>query len=168
MKTERNSRALTNRKLLMGLLIMTFVIIAFSSCGKNKSQETTPTEIAPPPPPPPPPAPPTMLGSDTTWTNVEEMPVFPGGEEALLKYIAENTKYPETAKEQSIQGKILVRFCITSKGGITQVSVLQGVSPDLDNEAMRVIKTLPEFEPGKQGGKPVSVWFVIPITFTLK
>jgi protein TonB len=99
---------------------------------------------------------------------VEEMPMFPGGDAALLTYIGEHTNYPEVAKENNIQGRVIVRFCVTSKGGVSQVSVLKGVDPELDKEAVRVVGTLPPFKPGKQGGKPVPVWYMVPITFTLK
>jgi len=99
---------------------------------------------------------------------VEEMPMFPGGEVALLTYIGEHTQYPEVAKENNIQGKVIVRFCVTSKGGVDKVSILKGVDPELDAEAIRVVGTLPAFKPGKQGGKPVPVWYMVPINFTLK
>ena len=99
---------------------------------------------------------------------VEEMPMFPGGEPALLAYIAEHTQYPEVAKENNIQGKVIVRFCVTSKGGVDKVSILKSVDPELDAEAIRVVQSLPSFKPGKQGGKPVPVWYMVPINFTLK
>jgi protein TonB len=99
---------------------------------------------------------------------VEEMPSFPGGDTELLKYIADHTVYPEVAKENNIQGRVIIRFCVTAKGGVSQVSVLKGVDPELDAEAIRVVNTLPPFRPGKQGGKPVPVWYMVPITFTLK
>jgi len=104
----------------------------------------------------------------TPFVVVEEMPMFPGGDAALLKYIGENTQYPEIAKENNIQGRVIVRFCVTSKGGVSQVSILKGVDPELDQEAIRVVNSLPAFKPGKQGGKPVPVWYMVPITFTLK
>jgi protein TonB len=104
----------------------------------------------------------------TPFVIVEEMPMFPGGDIELLKYIAANTVYPEVAKENNIQGKVIIRFCVTSKGGVSQVSVLKGVDPELDKEAIRVVNTLPTFKPGKQGGKPVPVWYMVPINFTLK
>ena len=104
----------------------------------------------------------------TPFVVVEEMPMFPGGDVELLKYIGEHTQYPEVAKENNIQGRVIVRFCVTSKGGVSQVSVLKGVDPELDAEAIRVVNTLPLFKPGKQGGKPVPVWYMVPITFTLK
>jgi protein TonB len=104
----------------------------------------------------------------TPFVVVEEMPMYPGGDGELLKYIAEHTQYPEIAKENNIQGRVIVRFCVTSKGGVSQVSILKGVDPELDAEAIRVVNTLPAFKPGKQGGKPVPVWYMVPITFTLK
>jgi TonB family protein len=141
--------------------------------------------LLPPPPPPPPPAP-AKQSTELKETNkvteeksfdesesapfvvVEEMPMFPGGDTELLKYIAENTNYPETAKVNNIQGRVIIRFCVTAEGGVSLISVLKGVDPDLDTEAIRVVKTLPAFRPGKQGGKPVPVWYMVPITFTLK
>ncbi len=104
----------------------------------------------------------------TPFVVVEEMPMFPGGDVELLKYLAEHTNYPEVAKENNIQGRVIVRFCVTSKGGVSQVSILKGVDPELDEEAKRVVNTLPPFKPGKQGGKPVPVWYMVPIIFTLK
>jgi periplasmic protein TonB len=99
---------------------------------------------------------------------VEEMPSFPGGDAELMKFIAENIQYPEIAKENNIQGKVIMRFCVTYKGTVDQVSVARGVDPSLDEEAIRVVKMLPLFKPGKQGGKPVNVWYSLPISFQLK
>jgi protein TonB len=99
---------------------------------------------------------------------VEEMPMFPGGPIELQKYLAEHTQYPEVAKENNIQGKVIVKFCVTPKGGVEKVSVLKGVDPELDKEALRVVSTLPAFKPGKQGGISVPVWFIAPIAFQLK
>jgi protein TonB len=98
----------------------------------------------------------------------EEMPSFPGGDVALLKFIAKNTQYPTEAKENNIQGQVIVRFCVNTSGKVQQLSILKGVSPELDKEAMRVTQSLPSFKPGRQGGNPVPVWFLVPITFTIK
>ena len=87
---------------------------------------------------------------------VEEMPMFPGGDAELLKYIGEHTQYPEVAKENNIQGRVIVRFCVTSKGGVSQVSILKGVDPELDKEAIRVVNTLPAFQTRKTGWKTCS------------
>ncbi len=99
---------------------------------------------------------------------VEEMPSFPGGDKALMEFIYSNIQYPEIAKENNIQGRVVVRFCVTYKGTVDQVSIIKGVDPSLDNEAIRVIKLLPLWKPGKQGGKPVNVWYSVPINFQLK
>ncbi|MFZ2286415.1 MAG: energy transducer TonB [Bacteroidales bacterium] len=99
---------------------------------------------------------------------VEEMPSFPGGDAELFKFIYDNIKYPELAKENNIQGKVTLRFCVTYKGTVDQVSIVRGVDPSLDEEAIRVIKMLPLWKPGKQGGKPVNVWYSVPISFQLK
>jgi protein TonB len=101
------------------------------------------------------------------FLSVEEMPVPQGGEEGLYKYIAENTKYPRIALDNNIQGKVYVRFCVTSKGTVDQVSILKGVDPELDAEAIRVVKSFPPFKPGKMSGKPVPVWYIVHIDFQL-
>lgn len=98
---------------------------------------------------------------------VEDMPEFPGGEVALRKFIAENIKYPEIALENDIQGKVYVRFVVTSTGAVDQVQVARGVDPLLDEEAVRVVKQLPKWTPGRQRGKNVSVWYTVPINFQL-
>jgi TonB family protein len=98
---------------------------------------------------------------------VEQRPVYPGGDAALLKFIAENTIYPEQAKQNKIQGKVYVKFVIDTVGHVTNVEIAKGVEPSLDQEAVRVIKLLPQWTPGKQRGKPVSVSYIIPINFYL-
>jgi len=98
---------------------------------------------------------------------VEDKPVFPGGDAALMKFIADNTKYPEIAKENGIQGRVFIQFVIDKNGAVTKVQVAKGVDPYLDAEALRVVKLLPNWTPGKQRGKPVPVTFVVPINFKL-
>ena len=99
---------------------------------------------------------------------VEEMPQFPGGETALRKYIAENVRYPEMAKENDIQGTVYVRFVVDEKGKVTNVELLRGVDPLLDKEALRVVNSLPNWKPGKKRGKAVKVSHSVPIKFALK
>jgi periplasmic protein TonB len=99
---------------------------------------------------------------------VEEMPTFPGGDTEMMKFIYANIAYPEIAKENNIQGRVTLRFCVTYKGTVDQISVIKSVDPALDNEAKRVIALLPAWKPGKQGGKPVNVWYTVPVTFQLK
>lgn len=98
---------------------------------------------------------------------VEDKPVFPGGDAALMKFIADNTKYPEIAKENGIQGRVFIQFVIDKSGRVTRVSVAKGVDPYLDAEAKRVVSMLPNWSPGKQRGKAVPVTFVVPINFKL-
>ena len=104
---------------------------------------------------------------DGAYQKVDVMPVFPGGDAALLKFIADSTHYPKDAKEKGIQGKVLARFMVKKDGSVSDVSIMQKASPSLDNEAIRVVKLLPKFTPGKLNGKTVPVWFMVPINFTL-
>jgi len=158
MMTKKRTSTLAGIKLLFALPAAGLVFLAISAYR----------EIPESPPPPPTPVLPTETSESEPFVVVEEMPVFPGGDVALIKFIAENTNYPERAKEANIQGKVVLRFCITENGSVSRVSVLEGVDPDLDAEAMRVAKILPAFKPGKQGGKAVPVWYMVPITFALK
>ena len=98
---------------------------------------------------------------------VEDMPEFPGGDLALRKYIAQNIKYPEIAKENGIQGRVFVQFVVNKKGMVEAIKIVRGVDPSLDREAMRVIKSLPKWKPGQQRGKAVKVSFTVPINFQL-
>lgn len=99
---------------------------------------------------------------------VEDMPEFPGGELALRKYIAENVRYPEMAKENDIQGTVYVRFVVDTDGSVKNVEVIRGVDPLLDKEAVRVVQGLPKWKPGKQRGKAVKVSHSVPIKFALQ
>jgi TonB family protein len=99
---------------------------------------------------------------------VEEMPMFPGGEKALLDFLQENLVYPEKAKADSIQGKVIVRFVVNTKGEAESVDVIKGVHHLLDAEAIRVVDLMNGFKPGKQGGQPVNVWYMVPVNFELK
>jgi len=99
---------------------------------------------------------------------LEDKPEFPfWGELGLLKWIADNTKYPESPREMGITGRILVQFVIEKDGSVSNVKVLRKVDPYLDKEAVRVIKSMPKWKPGKQRGKPVKVSFQVPINFTI-
>ncbi|PKP17748.1 MAG: energy transducer TonB [Bacteroidetes bacterium HGW-Bacteroidetes-21] len=99
---------------------------------------------------------------------IEDKPEFPGGgEAALLKWIAQNTQYPQIAKDMGIKGKVFIQFIIDKEGNVTNAEVIRGVDPSLDKEALRVVKSMPKWKPGKQRGKPVKVSFQIPINFTL-
>ena len=105
---------------------------------------------------------------DEIFFIVEVMPKFPGGELALRKYVAQNIRYPNAARENDIQGKVYVRFVVNEDGTVGDVTVLRGVDPLLDNEAVRVIKTLPVWQPGRQLNKTVKVYYTMPISFKLQ
>lgn len=168
MMTKNRSKALTNLKLIMALPAVAIIMIAFSSCNQGNKPAENATEIAPSTAPV---STPPAVENDTLpepLDIVEEMPVFPGGESALLQYIANNTKYPETAKTNGIQGKVIIRFAVEADGSAGRVSVFKGVDPEIDKEALRVVGTLPSFKPGRQKGEPVAVWYMVPINFTLK
>ncbi len=98
---------------------------------------------------------------------VEQMPTFPGGQKALLQYISDNIKYPSIAQENGIQGRVFVRFVVKKDGSVGEVQVLRGVDATLDKEAVRVVKSIPNFIPGKQNGHAVNVWFTLPVQFKL-
>lgn len=99
---------------------------------------------------------------------VEEMPSFPDGESELLEYIAKNIKYPQMARESGIQGRVFVNFIVEPDGSVSNVKIIRGIGSGCDEEALRVVKSLPKFNPGKQRGKAVRVSYTIPINFKLQ
>ena len=108
-------------------------------------------------------------GDDNTiQTCIEQMPVFPGGEQELLNYIGKNLRYPVIDQENNVQGKVILRFVVTKTGLVDKVEILRSLSHSSDNEAIRVVKSLPRFIPGKQNGRTVSVWYTLPVTFKLE
>jgi TonB family protein len=147
MKTETHTHKLVGIQLLMFISLIAIVSFAFSSCGNNK-------KVAP--------------VADSVYVQVDEMPIFKGGDAALLSYIATNTKYPEEAKLKNITGKVIVRFVVGKDGSVSQVGIVEGVDPLIDAEAVRVVSTLPKFEkPALVKGVAVSVNYMVPITFRL-
>jgi len=155
----------------------------------------TKQEVKPPPPPPPPPEVIEIIDDEVEIENeieiedtesdedeeieiieedddeffmvVENMPQFPGGDLGLMKYIQKHVKYPAIAKEYNITGKVYISFIVDKSGKVTNVKIVRGVDKNLDAEAMRVVKSLPKYKPGKQRGKAVRVMFTIPINFQL-
>ncbi|GAA3947442.1 TonB family protein [Hymenobacter algoricola] len=102
------------------------------------------------------------------YTYVEQMPVFPGGQEALLKYIAQNIKYPALALRNQVEGKVFIAFVVGPDGQVSDVKIQKGIGAGCDEEASRVIKNLPKFAPGKQNGRAVSVSYTVPVTFAIR
>ena len=106
--------------------------------------------------------------NDKVYVVVEQMPSFPGGDSALLKYLFENVKYSVSALKTQKQGRVMVRFTVEKDGAISNVKVARSVTPSLDAEAVRAIKSMPKWSPGKQGGEFVRVKYIVPVTFRLK
>lgn len=102
------------------------------------------------------------------YVIVQEMPSFPGGKEALMRYIMEHVVYPPDAAANGIQGTVLLRFVVGSTGDVSRVEVTRSANTLLDEEALRVISALPRWKPGKQDGNPVPVWFSVPVIFVLR
>jgi protein TonB len=99
---------------------------------------------------------------------VEIMPEFPGGEEALTRYLNSSIKYPVIAQENNIQGRVFVQFVVSPTGEITNATILRGVDPSLDREALRVVQAMPKWKPGMQRSRPVRVSYTVPIYFQLQ
>lgn len=104
---------------------------------------------------------------DTPFDVVEQMPEFPGGQEAMMKYLSESVKYPKEASKDGIQGRVVVQFVVEKDGSISEVEVIKKVNEHLDAEAIRVVNAMPKWKPGKQKGEPVRVKFTLPVTFRL-
>ena len=104
---------------------------------------------------------------DRPYDAVEQMPTFPGGEAELMKFIRDNLRYPLTAKKEGIQGRIILRFVVSKTGAIDNITVLRSLDPACDEEAIRLIKSMPRWIPGKQNGNAVPVYFTLPVVFKL-
>ena len=114
------------------------------------------------------PEPPKHEEENKVFDIVQQQPMFPGGPAALMKYLSENTKYPVVAQENGVQGRVTVQFVVEKDGSISDVHVLRGVDPSLDKEAVRVVKSMPRWTPGKQNGITVRVNYRVPVLFRLQ
>jgi len=102
------------------------------------------------------------------FSHVEVMPQFPGGDAAMMKWLTENINYPTIAQEQGIQGRVSLRFVVKPDGSIDEVEIQKGLDPSCDKEAVRVVKKMPRWIPGKQNGNPVYVYYSLPVYFKLQ
>ena len=106
---------------------------------------------------------------EEVFTSAVHMPSYPGGDAALMKYLNDHLRYPQSAADNNIQGKVIVQFVVEKNGKIGEVKVARSVDKDLDREAVRVCKSLPAFSPGRNAvGDPVRVWYTLPVTFKLQ
>ena len=106
--------------------------------------------------------------SKNVYESVEQMPEFPGGMEEMMKFLQQNIQYPASAAKNKVEGRVVLQFVVEKDGQIGEVKVARSVDPELDAEALRVVKSMPNFIPGRQDGKPVAVWYTIPISFKLQ
>lgn len=109
-----------------------------------------------------------IVDDSQVFVKVEQMPEFPGGEAALIHFLATSVKYPQVAQENGIQGRVYVSFIVDTNGTVTNIVISRGVDPSLDKEAIRVVAGMPEWQPGRQFNKPVKVAFTVPINFVLQ
>ena len=145
-------------KIILKSILLCSIIIFFTQCSSSKQTPKTPVDKV------------TWdyeLG-DSVHTFIKEMPEFPGGDKALYSFIAKEINYPLLAKKQGIDGKIYVQFVITKDGNVTNVRIAKGIGSGCDQEAVRVIKLLPPWIPGKINGIPVNVLLTFPIVFKLQ
>ena len=133
---------------------------------QDRTVEAVRSEIAVAAPPPPPAPKPEV--ATKVFDVVEEMPSFPGGQGALMQYLASNIKYPVVAQENGVQGRVIVSFVVERDGSISDVKVARSVDPSLDREAQRVVKSMPRWSPGKQNGSTVRVKYTVPVVFRLQ
>ena len=130
---------------------------------KDRTVEAVRNDIAVAPPPPPPAPKPEV--ATKIFDVVEEMPSFPGGMAALMKYIKDNLRYPEICREGAAMGRVNVVFIVNEDGSLSDVKVIRSIIPELDKEAIRVVKSMPKWNPAKQNGKAVKMKYVVPVNF---
>lgn len=142
------------KKLFFPIILLLFFSSQLDAQSRDGDVPPPPVEEAP---------------QEETFVVVEQMPEFPGGQAALMNYISTNMNYPEECRKMGVEGKVFVKFIVDKTGSIINVQILRGVVDGklLEKEALRVVKAMPKWTPGKQAGKPVSVYFTMPIAFKL-
>ncbi|WP_304197191.1 M56 family metallopeptidase [Phocaeicola plebeius] len=153
-----------------------FVLPAFAllvagniSCSQDASQtEDAKEEVVAPVRPEAKEVPADSTAKEEVFMVAEQMPEFPGGMKEMLKFLQENVKYPENAMKNNVQGRVIVQFVVEKDGTPTEFKVFRSVDPDLDAEALRVMKAMPKWKPGMQRGKVVRVKFTVPVSFKLQ
>ena len=108
------------------------------------------------------------VADNKVYKTVDQLPQYPGGEVAMMNFLAQNIQYPANAAKNDIEGRVVLQFVVEKDGQIGEVKVVRSVDPEIDAEAVRVVKSMPNFIPGRQEGKPVAVWYTIPISFKLQ
>ena len=183
-KADLENKKTTN--LLIGAILTLAVMFVGFEWSEREKKVTTDTGIAevvfeeeiipiteqeqPKQAPPPPEAPKMeeVLEIAENDADVEEMPSFPGGMGECMKFLSKNINYPSISQENGVQGRVIVQFVVNTDGSIVDPVVVRGVDPYLDKEALRVIKMMPKWSPGKQRNKPVRVKYTVPVMFRLQ
>ena len=153
------------KKAIMNTMIILFALAMCVGCGQSSEQkeESVPTDVTKAEKQEQ-----VQVEAEDEDTVVEVMPKFPGGDAELLKFIAKNVKYPQESQDKGEQGRVICSFVVTKDGTLTNYKVLRGISPALDQEAVRVLQMMPRWTPGTQRGEPVAVKYTVPITFKLQ
>lgn len=139
------------RKLILIISIIAGSVSAFAQNGETQVVDVTKTRVE----------------GDVVLTSVEQMPSFPGGMSGLMDYLKTQVIYPEQAKKENVQGKVIVKFVVSKSGKVTNVQLLRDIGAGCGAEAVRVVKAMPDWKPGLQNGKPVNVYFTLPVSFKL-
>ena len=142
---------------MRSILLLIAIVATMRVCGKEKLSRIELAESVT-----------EIDDEDTLFIEYEQMPQFLGGEVALMKFIADNLHYPDSAKAKKIQGRVVVKFVVTKTGEIGEVKIVRSKDLDLDKEAVRIVKSLPNFIPGKINGEVVDMWYTLPIKFKLQ
>lgn len=148
-------------KYLVSILLLFVSIISFAQVENIDTLDLEEVILAPP-------IDKSSLNEDSIYVFVEDPPEFPGGDSAMMKYLADNIKYPDSAKRSRIQGIVYISFIIERDGNVGFVKILRGVSDELDEESIRVVRGMPKWKPGKHSGKDVRTQYNIPIRYKLK
>ena len=139
------------------IIVFAILLVTCVACtGSTSGELTTPIEER------------TPEKDNKEFISIERLPMFPDdGDSGLLKWVQSNLKYPEIAKKNGVQGRVVVQFVVKKDGSIGEIKVVRSVEPTLDEEAVRIVKMLPNFIPGEMNGEPVDVWYTLPIKFNL-
>lgn len=170
MMNKKKSNAAGHIKYALFVLPAFALLVAGNiSCSQDASQtEDAKEEVVAPVSPEAKEAPANSTAKEEVFMVAEQMPEYPGGMKEMLKFLQENVKYPENAMKNNVQGRVIVQFVVEKDGTPTEFKVLRSVDPDLDAEALRVMKAMPKWKPGMQKGQVVRVKFTVPVSFKLQ
>ena len=170
MMNKKKSNAAGHIKYALFVLPAFALLVAGNiSCSQGASEkQDAKEEVVAPVSPEAKEAPADSTAKEEVFMVAEQMPEFPGGMKEMLKFLQENVKYPENAMKNNVQGRVIVQFVIEKDGTPTEFKVLRSVDPDLDAEALHVMKAMPKWKPGMQKGQVVRVKFTVPVSFKLQ